>query len=174
VIDWRPGEGSDQGPTPPDLFVASLGSCVGVFVANYCRNAGTDVTDLSVDVAYAKAEDPTRLTNVRVRINLPHGDYARREKAILRVAERCPVHETVCTLDEVQIHWTATRPMGPAFSLAIWPQWRSVSDVGQHPVGVDNAQCYHCFADVGCLVASELGGSAWPLEKSRPMPKMAI
>jgi uncharacterized OsmC-like protein len=94
--------GSERGPTPPELFVASLGSCVGAFVANYCREAGIDASGLNVDVAYEKAEDPTRLTDVHVQVNIPHGDYKGREKAILRVAERCPVHETVCTLDEVE------------------------------------------------------------------------
>lgn len=33
--------GKDRGPTPPELFVASLGSCVGAFVASYCGRAST-------------------------------------------------------------------------------------------------------------------------------------
>jgi putative redox protein len=95
--------GKGRGPTPPDLFVASLGSCVAAFVANYCNNTGIDTTGMTVDVSFEKAEDPTRLTDMRVEVNLPRGDLKGRENAILRVAERCPVHETVCTLEDVEI-----------------------------------------------------------------------
>lgn len=104
LIDVPPSMGgTDRGPTPPEFFVASLGSCVAALVANYCNNTGLDATDLSVDVTFDKAEDPTRLTNVQVLIHLPHADVNGREKAILRVAERCPVHETICSLDSVKI-----------------------------------------------------------------------
>jgi putative redox protein len=89
--------GSDRGPTPPDLFVASLGSCVAAFVVAYCGRTGLDATDLAVDVDYDKADDPTRLVNLRVTIRLPHAECGDREAAIRRVAEHCPVHESIAT-----------------------------------------------------------------------------
>lgn len=95
--------GQDRGPTPPEFFVASLGACVAALVANYCEQSGIDATDLSVDITFDKVEDPTRLANLKVQVNLPHGDVNGREKAILRVAEHCPVHETICRLDSVSM-----------------------------------------------------------------------
>jgi putative redox protein len=95
--------GTDRGPTPPQVFIASLGSCIAAFVANYCNNVGIDTTDLSVDVSFEKVEDPTRLTNVKVEVNVPNGKIKGREKALLRVASHCPVHETICTLENVDI-----------------------------------------------------------------------
>jgi putative redox protein len=104
LIDVPPAMGGmDRGPTPPEFFVASLGSCVAALVANYCNQTGIDITDMTVDVTFDKVEDPTRLTNLKVQVNLPHGDVDGREKALLRVAERCPVHETMCRLDGVEI-----------------------------------------------------------------------
>jgi putative redox protein len=95
--------GTDRGPTPPQIFIASLGSCIAAFVAHYCNNVGLDTTGMSVDVSFEKVEDPTRLVNVVVDVNLPNADTKGREKAILRVAGHCPVHETICTLEEVDI-----------------------------------------------------------------------
>lgn len=104
IIDVPPDMGgTDRGPTPPQLFVASLGSCIAAFVANYCNNTGIDATDMTVDVTFDKVEDPTRLVNIKVHVNLPHGDYKRREKALLRVAEHCPVHETISNLEGIEI-----------------------------------------------------------------------
>jgi uncharacterized OsmC-like protein len=88
--------GRDRGPTPIELFVASLGSCVAAFVARYCERVGLDTTDLSVDVAFERDDrEPTSLVDLEVSINLPHADCGTREEAIRRVAEHCPVHETV-------------------------------------------------------------------------------
>jgi putative redox protein len=92
--------GKGRGPTPPELFVTSLGSCVAAYVAAYCQTAGLDSRDLSVDVSYAKAVDPTRLVDLSITVNLPHADCGQRQ-AIRRVAERCPVHETIATLSQV-------------------------------------------------------------------------
>jgi uncharacterized OsmC-like protein len=94
--------GKGRGPTPPELFVASLGSCVAAYVAAYCERTGLDARDLAVDVSYAKAEDPTRLVDLTITVNLPHADCGAREVAIRRVAEHCPVHETIGTLSEVR------------------------------------------------------------------------
>jgi putative redox protein len=91
--------GADRGPTPPELFVASLGSCVAAFVAQYCERTGLDTTDLAVDVAFEKAEDPTRLINLQVTIRLPHAECHDREAAIRRVAEHCPVHASIASFD---------------------------------------------------------------------------
>jgi uncharacterized OsmC-like protein len=104
LIDVPPTMGgSDRGPTPPEFFVASLGSCVAALVANYCNNVNIDTTGLAVDVTFDKVDDPARLTNVQVTIDLPNADVNGREKAILRVAQRCPVHETICSMDGVEI-----------------------------------------------------------------------
>ena len=95
--------GSDRGPTPPEVFVASLGACVAALVANYLKKAKLDTEGLSVDVSYEKASDPTRLVGLRVKIDIPNADISGREKAIERVADRCPVHQTICSLEGVDI-----------------------------------------------------------------------
>lgn len=95
--------GKDRGPTPPELFIASLGSCVGAFVAQYCARTEIDARDMTIDVTFDKVEQPTRLTNLKVRVDLPHGQCHEREKAIHRVAQHCPVHETISTLEGIDI-----------------------------------------------------------------------
>ena len=105
IIDVPTGMGgSDRGPTPPELFIASLGSCVGAFVANYCGKSGVDTKGMTVDVTFDKVQDPTRLVNLNIEVNLPNGDCEKRQKAILRVAEHCPVHETIATLEGIEIN----------------------------------------------------------------------
>jgi uncharacterized OsmC-like protein len=95
--------GSDRGPMPPQLFVASLGSCIGAFVAQYCEKNGIDDEGMTVEITFDKAPDPTRLTDLKVTVRLPQGDCSKRVKAIERVAAHCPVHSTIQTMKDLEI-----------------------------------------------------------------------
>jgi uncharacterized OsmC-like protein len=108
--------GQNRGPTPPELFVASLGSCVAAFVAHYCERAGLDDQDLAVDVEFDKADEPTRLVNLRVIVRLPNASCGDREEALRRVAEHCPVHATIAMLGSISIEIRDRDALTPAVS----------------------------------------------------------
>lgn len=95
--------GKDRGLMPPQLFIISLGSCVGAFVAKYAEQHGMDTKGLTVDVDFEKSEHPTRLTDIKVRIVLPEADCSERcrREALRKVAEHCPVHETIETINKI-------------------------------------------------------------------------
>ncbi len=102
-----PMGGKDRALTPPELFIISLSSCVGALVAEYCEKHDIDDTDMTVDVSFEKVSKPTRLTNIKVHVNLPHADCMDREAAIRRVAAHCPVHETLEQHDPIEFEITA-------------------------------------------------------------------
>ena len=54
-------------------------------------------------LSYDKLEDPKGFANLKVAIKIPKGDYTSREKAILRVADHCPVHETITPVDKIEV-----------------------------------------------------------------------
>lgn len=87
--------GQDRGPMPPQFFIASLGGCVAAVVSHYCNQNGIDITGLRVDVSFDKADNPSRLDNIKIYVMIPNADYHSREAAIARVADHCPVHETM-------------------------------------------------------------------------------
>jgi putative redox protein len=95
--------GDDRAPQPPQLFIASLGSCIGAFVAQYCEKNGIDDEGMVVDISFDKADDPTRLVNLRATVKLPNGDCGARVRAIERVAQHCPVHSTISTMEGLEI-----------------------------------------------------------------------
>ena len=95
--------GSDRGPQPPQLFIASLGSCIGAFVAQYCEKNGIDDEGMTVEMSFEKAPDPTRLINLKAQVLLPKADCSKRIRAIKRVAEHCPVHATINTMENLEI-----------------------------------------------------------------------
>ncbi|MFW5691798.1 MAG: OsmC family protein [Chloroflexota bacterium] len=95
--------GSDRGPMPPQLFIASIGSCVAALVAEYCEKHDIDTTGLRVDVSFDKEEKPARLVNIKAVVTLPNADVHAKEAAVRRVAEHCPVHETIVDMQPMEI-----------------------------------------------------------------------
>jgi putative redox protein len=97
--------GKGRGPTPPELFIASLGSCVAAFIASYCGQHGIDASGLEVRVDFDKdSGPPVRLVNLHVNVQLPNvAEPDQIHQAALRhVAEHCPVHETIHTIGTIQ------------------------------------------------------------------------
>jgi putative redox protein len=95
--------GKGRAPTPPDLFVVSLGACVAAFVAHYCEQQGIDTRELTVETAYEKTDKPAFLTDFRVDVRLPHAECGDRHGAVQRVADHCIIHETLHHLKNLQI-----------------------------------------------------------------------
>ena len=104
TIDLPPeNNGKDRGPTPPQLFVASLTSCIAAFATTYCNNAGINSEDLSVTLSYDKLTNPGRLGNFKAVINIPHDPVGQKEKAVIRASEHCFIHQTMRLSQEVEI-----------------------------------------------------------------------
>jgi putative redox protein len=101
--DHAPADGgSDAGPSPAELFVASLGTCMALAVATYCHSHGYG-DGVEVDLTYTMAKAPTRIASVVVDIRVPAGFPADRIEAVRRVAELCPLHATLARPPQVDV-----------------------------------------------------------------------
>ncbi len=86
--------GRDQGPSPAELLAGSLGACIAMMVQGYCRRHGYEGDD-GVSLTMELADDPKRVGRIVVDLELPEGVPDGKKEAIKRVAERCPIHETL-------------------------------------------------------------------------------
>src|SRR6202158_6457763 len=60
--------GFDEGITPPELLLASLGSCVGFYAAQYLRKHKLATEGTRVRVTAEKLKDPARIDNFHIEI----------------------------------------------------------------------------------------------------------
>jgi len=93
--------GKDRALTPPQLFAASMASCTAAFAAKYCKTAGIDSTDIKVTLEFDKVENPTRLTDLKMKISLPNVPE-KRKNALLKAAGFCPVHESIKMFEGIE------------------------------------------------------------------------
>lgn len=87
--------GDDAGPTPTELFVASLAACVGFYAERFLRRHGSDA-GLSVTCDFAMSADgPSRVASVDLRIDVPGSLRVDLRDALLRAADHCTVHNSL-------------------------------------------------------------------------------
>ncbi len=97
--------------TPPELLLASLGSCAGYYAAEYLRARSLPVEGLNVRVHAEKAAQPARLGSFRIEVESPAIEDERHREGILRAARRCLVHNTLLHAPAMEIVVTSAVPV---------------------------------------------------------------
>jgi putative redox protein len=88
--------GQNAAPTPTELLVGALASCVAFYAGRYLIRHGLVRDGLRVTAEFTMAADrPARVLDIRLRIVVPGGVPAERRAALLAVASHCTVHNTL-------------------------------------------------------------------------------
>ena len=91
----RHAGGDDTGPTPTELFAASLAACVAHFAGRFLARHGIDPAELRVDCEFALTTSPNRVDSIALRVVPPAEMPARLTEAMRAVVSRCTVHNTI-------------------------------------------------------------------------------
>jgi putative redox protein len=105
VVD-QPAEagGQDAAPTPTELFVASLATCVAFYAGRYLTRHGYGRDGLAVSAGYDMASDrPTRVGAIRLTVHVPAGLPPERWAALRAVVSHCTVHNSLASPPPVAI-----------------------------------------------------------------------
>ncbi len=97
------GGGQDTAPTPTELFVASLASCVAFYARRYLARHDLPTQGLAVEATYDMGTRPARVSGIDLRLILPDGVPPERREPLLAVATHCSVHNTLTTAPQVSI-----------------------------------------------------------------------
>jgi putative redox protein len=90
------GEGS--APSPFDYFLASLGTCAGIYVLSFCqhRQIATEGLALTQRMEFITTDDgKKKLAKVAIEIELPSGFPEKYRNAIVKAAELCSVKKEI-------------------------------------------------------------------------------
>lgn len=83
--------GDGTGPAPFDLFLASLGTCAGLYVLRFCQQRGLSTDGLGLTLETARDLEGKRIDLVRLEIQLPDGFPDKYREAAIRAADQCAV-----------------------------------------------------------------------------------
>lgn len=96
--------GTNTGPTPYDLVLAALGSCISMTAGVYARRKGWPLESVAVHLQHSRihAEDcencetkEGRIDRIDVSIELKGPLTGEQRARLLEITKRCPVHQTL-------------------------------------------------------------------------------
>lgn len=95
--------GYDEGMTPPELLLASLGSCAGFYAAQYLRKHKLTTEGTRVRVTAEKVKDPARIDHFRIEIEVPLGLDDRHRAGVDAAVHHCLIHNTLLHPPQIAI-----------------------------------------------------------------------
>ncbi len=100
-------ESASQEYSPYHMFASGLAVCTFGVLQSWGSNVGLSADDLVVDVSWSFAEHPHRVGAITLSYGWPSLP-AERAKVAQRVAELCPLHQTLSHSPEMTIQRAAT------------------------------------------------------------------
>jgi putative redox protein len=81
--------GGDEGPNPPELLLAALGTCKGMTVRMYAERKRWPLRGVRIDLGRSRPEGAEQID---VTISFVGDLSEEQRRRLLEIAEHCPVH----------------------------------------------------------------------------------
>lgn len=103
-------QGTDKGMTPPELLLASLGTCAGYYAAQYLQTRGLSAQRVAIRVSADKATQPARLASFVIEVETPDVD-PKHHDGLLRAVKACLIHNTLSHIPSIDLHVHTAAPV---------------------------------------------------------------
>ncbi len=95
--------GEDTGMTPPELMLASLGSCAAFYAVQYLKTRELAQSGVEVSVTAEKMKHPARLGNFQIHVTCPVPLTEAQTEGLMRSVHQCLIHNTLLAPPEIKI-----------------------------------------------------------------------
>ncbi len=96
------GEGS--APEPFDMFLVSIGTCVGANVIVFCQKRGIPTEKIKLILQFLKNQKTRMIEKVTIEVQLPQEFPEKYKDALVRSAELCAVKKHLNNPPEFEIY----------------------------------------------------------------------
>jgi uncharacterized OsmC-like protein len=103
--------GHDEGMTPPELMLASLGSCAAFYAAQYLRKHKLAQEGTKVLITAEKLKDPPRLGGFRIRVESPVELDEKHRQGMDDAVHHCLIHNTLLHPPNIEVQIEAPVPV---------------------------------------------------------------
>jgi putative redox protein len=103
--------GEDSAMTPPELMLASLGSCAAFYAVQYLKTRNLAESGVEVSVTADKLKQPARLGNFNIRVECPVALTEEQTEGLMRSVHCCLIHNTLLSPPEIKIELAISHPV---------------------------------------------------------------
>jgi len=95
--------GGNTAPAPFELYLASIGTCAGIYVKSFCDNRGIPAEGIKIVQKHEWNQETGLPVNIKLDIKVP-ADFPEKYKASLKhVAELCKVKKSIANPPKFEI-----------------------------------------------------------------------
>jgi len=87
--------GDDSAMSPFDLFLASVGTCMGFYALRFCQERELATNGLALTLDPVRDEQGKRLATMKIALQLPAEFPEKYNDAILRAIDHCAVKRAI-------------------------------------------------------------------------------
>lgn len=105
IVSDQPTEsgGFDEGMTPPELMLASLGACAGYYAAQYLKKHKLATEGTTVRVTAEKEKNPARLENFKIEVRVPAELDEKHQQGVEESVHHCLIHNTLLHPPKIEL-----------------------------------------------------------------------
>ncbi|WP_455282212.1 OsmC family protein [[Eubacterium] cellulosolvens] len=105
IISDQPIEedGQDTGMTPVEMFISSIGCCMGVYAKMFCDRHKIPMEDMNIVLEWNMAKNPSRVGELQAKIVFKKNIDTVLQQGIIRMVKHCTVHNTMNNPPEVNV-----------------------------------------------------------------------
>jgi len=95
--------GNNSAPAPYDLFLASIGTCAGIYVKSFCDNRNIPTEGIKIIQSHEWDKETGLPVTIRIDIKLPAGFPDKYKASLIHVADLCKVKKTIISPPKFEI-----------------------------------------------------------------------
>jgi len=95
--------GENSAPAPFDLYLASIGTCAGIYVKSFCDNRKISTEGIKIIQSTIYNEESGLPTDINLDIRLPSDFPEKYIASVINVAELCKVKKSIMNPPKFQI-----------------------------------------------------------------------
>ena len=95
--------GENSAPAPFDLFLVSIGTCVGHYARKFLTQRELSTEGLRVELNMTKDPERKLLSRIAIKLVLPQGFPVKYERAIVNAVNSCTVKKTILDPPEFSV-----------------------------------------------------------------------
>jgi putative redox protein len=98
------GGGEGSAPEPFATFLASIGTCAGIYVLSFCKQRGIATDDIRIVQRLYPGSEPGLIGKIELEIQVPEGFPEKYHTALINSASKCMVKRHLENPPEFDIH----------------------------------------------------------------------
>ena len=95
--------GFDEGMTPPELMLASLGACAAYYAVDYLKRSRLPLHGVRVRTTAEKVHGPPRLDEIHIELECPGVFEERHQQELLTAVRKCLIHNTLLHTPKIRV-----------------------------------------------------------------------